>query len=395
MVYIRGQQILSETKERAQSLIPLFERKKVTIIRFDPPSEVNEEVWSKHEAARYSTEAKKKTFESMGCQVEEQRLDSQISSSLFERILVERQLDPNVLGVIIQHPIPLKVQERLSILSPEKDLDGMNPNHPNFVVSATSETIFRLVNAFADTERPVAVVGARGFVGAGVVQLLQQAQIPCIPLELGDDLRRTNEASIIVSATGVAEILDQRHINSDHKLVVDVGFIPTSARGLLGDINRTAYDVPENITPVPGGIGPMQMATLLERSIQVLGQKIEPWAFITPEQKLYAQQILPTAVELIREQGKANALQQVTPTLLEHSGQNYRLRFDLEQQVMTIQAQDGRGDLLRARKTEEAQAQITMAARLTPADVNRWQKIQQFLIQLRTQEQRRGGQLER
>jgi methylenetetrahydrofolate dehydrogenase (NADP+) / methenyltetrahydrofolate cyclohydrolase len=387
MVQVQGKQILSESKQRAQSFIPLLDGKKVTIVRFEPPNDIDEVIWAKHEAARYSTEAKQRTFESMGCHVDVRLLSSQTTLRAFEAVLVESNLDSNVLGVIVQNPIPLDLQGSLALLSPEKDLDGMNPGHPFFRVSATSETIFRLLYAFADRESPVAVVGARGFVGAGVVQLLRQAQIPCIPLDMGDDLLKTNDASIIVSATGVAEILDERHINSEHRLVVDAGFVPTSHRGILGDVNRSAYDLPQSISPVPGGIGSMQMATLLERAIQVLGGRIEPWTFVTPEQRVYALQILPTAIELFREQERCNALQRLSPSTLQVQGQYYNLIVDLEKQDFTVQAQDGRGILMKAQKNEDSQVQVTLAVRLTPDDVDRWQNVQQVLSRLRLQGQ--------
>ncbi len=84
----------------------------------------------------------------------------------------------------------------------------------------------------------------------------------------------------MVSATGVQELLDERHLLPKHRLVVDAGFVPTSEQQILGDVKRSAYNIPQNLTPVPGGVGPLQMATLLERLVTVAtGRDIEKWTY--------------------------------------------------------------------------------------------------------------------
>jgi methylenetetrahydrofolate dehydrogenase (NADP+)/methenyltetrahydrofolate cyclohydrolase len=53
---------------------------------------------------------------------------------------------------------------------------------------------------------------------------------------------------------------------------------------IKGDVNRSAYDIPQYLTPVPGGVGPLQMATLLERLVKVtLDLELEPWTLRVPE----------------------------------------------------------------------------------------------------------------
>lgn len=116
------------------------------------------------------------------------------------------------MGIIVQNPIPPDLKRSLEIISPEKDLDGIQENHPFFKASATSETIARLVKSFADENTKVAVVGGDGFVGRGVIRLLEQDNINCFGLEQRDDLLRIRKADIVVSATGVPELLDERHL---------------------------------------------------------------------------------------------------------------------------------------------------------------------------------------
>ncbi|WP_299416283.1 hypothetical protein [Acaryochloris sp. IP29b_bin.148] len=186
--------------------------------------------------------------------------------------------------IITRSFFPEGFQEKLSAISYEKDIDGLRDNNPIFQVSATSETIFRIVGPFVEDNDIVAVVGAKGFVGGGVIKLLEEGEITTLCLDYGDDLLQTRNANIVISATGVPELLDERHITPEHRLVVDAGFIPLADSPILGDVNRSAYDIPQGITPVPGGVGPFQMATLMERLVAITCEKeFKPWTIQASE----------------------------------------------------------------------------------------------------------------
>lgn len=292
---IKGGKALKQSKDRLAFYQEFGSKQQVTIIRFSPPEGDQDLIQlAKYEAARYSTEHKVKTFTSLGCEVIQHQLDYYISPNQFQAIL--KQVNDSSVGVIVQNPFPERLQSSLRLISFEKDLDGMRPNNPYFSVSATSETIFRLVEPFVQGNDVVAVVGAQGFVGSGVTKLLQEAGINTLALDAGDDLTQTRRANLVVSATGVPELLDERHIIPAHRLVVDAGFIPLADSPILGDVNRSAYDIPQNITPVPGGVGPFQMATLMERLVvQVTGQQIERWQYPLPSVQEQQTQVQPPA----------------------------------------------------------------------------------------------------
>ncbi len=281
MNQIIGRNILREVKAKCEPFKEEFSNKKINIIRFaPPPDETNNITLAKYEAARYSTEHKVKTFKFMNCQVDSQLWRDDTTAKEFEDIISAANLDLNTIGVIVQNPVPPNLKEILELIRPEKDLDGLQENHPLFSASATSETIARLVKSFASKDSVVAVVGGKGFVGRGVIKLLNLEKINCLSLDVGDNLLKTLQADIIVSATGVNELLDERHIRPYHQLVVDAGFIPLHNK-IFGDVKQSAYEIPKNLTPVPGGVGPLQMATLLERLIKVAtNRSIEPWIYI-------------------------------------------------------------------------------------------------------------------
>ena len=228
MGLIRGGEILRLVKAKCEPFRENFAGKNVTISRFLPPTIIGDRLLAKYRAAEISAVEKVKTFSYLNCDVNYLLLSSSATPLEFREIIENANANEDTIGIIIQNPIPKLLVPELRFLSPNKDLDGMQPLHPLslFRTSATSEAIVRLVRAFATENSQVAVVGGRGFVGGGVVYLLELYAIKSLVLALGDDLTRTNEANIVVSATGVPEILNETHLNSSHQLVVDAGFIP-------------------------------------------------------------------------------------------------------------------------------------------------------------------------
>jgi methylenetetrahydrofolate dehydrogenase (NADP+)/methenyltetrahydrofolate cyclohydrolase len=74
-------------------------------------------------------------------------------------------------------------------------------------------------------------------------------------------------------------LIERDYLKPEHKIVLDAGFVPQADGQILGDVAKDAYDIPQNLTPVPGGIGPTQMAVLLERMVRMAGIEIEPWDY--------------------------------------------------------------------------------------------------------------------
>lgn len=245
-----------------------------------PPPEAARLLLAKYRAAEISAAEKLKKLSFLTCAVEYRLLDDNTNLIEFRKIVNSLNRDRDTVAIIVQNPIPLQLLPALSLLSPEKDIDGMLENNRLFAASATSEAIARLVQSFALESSAVAVVGGRGFVGRGVLRLLEQRGINCFSLDVGDDLLRTLDADIVVPLPGQPELLDERHLKPYHRLVVDAGFVPLENNSILGDVKRSACDIVQNITSVPGGVGPLQMATLLERLVTVAaGRSIEPWTW--------------------------------------------------------------------------------------------------------------------
>jgi methylenetetrahydrofolate dehydrogenase (NADP+) / methenyltetrahydrofolate cyclohydrolase len=101
-----------------------------------------------------------------------------------------------------------------------------------------------------------------------VVRLLKAQDRLVTELDAGDDLRRVADADIVISTAGSPHLLTRDHLGEHHRLVVDAGFSPRGDRVVFGDVHPNAVTIPQYLTPVPGGVGPVEMAVLMERLVR-------------------------------------------------------------------------------------------------------------------------------
>lgn len=252
---------------------------RVAILRFlpadnDPPH------WARRmEASRVSADQKVRAFTHLGFDVDHAALPGTVSTSEFADRLDAFNTDPRVQAIIVQMPTPAHLTPLVQHIAPAKDIDALLHDRSLQRACATADGITRIVTPFANNAS-IAVVGARGFVGSGVVRLLQDQGMNVMPLDMGDDLRRATQADIVVSTAGNPHLLTTDHIRPHHRLVVDSGFTPLADGSIAGDIHPQAARLPQNITPVPGGVGPVEMAVLMERAVrQTADPNVKSWAF--------------------------------------------------------------------------------------------------------------------
>jgi methylenetetrahydrofolate dehydrogenase (NADP+) / methenyltetrahydrofolate cyclohydrolase len=221
----------------------------------------------------------------------------------FARLISTYNSDDNFRAIIIQNPIPATLKKKRSkiveLIDVNKDIDAMSDAGKRiWGRCATADAMCRVLEAGLKPESRIAVVGSEGFVGQGIVSYLDGKKNDLL-LEIGEfDERggiKVNEIvnfqpNIITSSTGAIEVLNTQNLAGVRAtLGIDCGFIvtenPDGQRIIIGDIQAEARDKFEFITPVPGGIGPMEMAVLLERFIQqeFPELQLQPWQLI----KLY------------------------------------------------------------------------------------------------------------
>jgi methylenetetrahydrofolate dehydrogenase (NADP+)/methenyltetrahydrofolate cyclohydrolase len=187
--------------------------------------------------------------------------------------------DDDVDALLVQLPLPGHIDEARVIraLDPMKDVDGLHPFNAGLLflgrpqlVGATPVGVMALLNEHGvdlDGARAV-VVGRSDIVGKPMFHLLMQANatVTLCHSHTRDLPRHTLDADVLVVAAGVAGLVSPDMVKTGG-VVVDVGMNRTEA-GLVGDVDPGAADVARLITPVPGGVGPMTIACLLQNAVR-------------------------------------------------------------------------------------------------------------------------------
>jgi methylenetetrahydrofolate dehydrogenase (NADP+)/methenyltetrahydrofolate cyclohydrolase len=197
--------------------------------------------------------------------------------------------DRDVDGILLQHPVPHGVDERAAFeaISPDKDVDGVSLQSfaaisfslPGFA-SCTPAGIMRLLQHY-DVDlagRQAVVVGRSPILGkpVGMLLLEQHATVTYCHSRTEDLADHVRRADIVVAAVGKAELIKGDWIKPG-AVVIDAGY----NAGNVGDVEfAAAAEAASLITPVPGGVGPVTIALLLEQTVraafQVSSTRTEP-----------------------------------------------------------------------------------------------------------------------
>ncbi|MFH9942409.1 bifunctional 5,10-methylenetetrahydrofolate dehydrogenase/5,10-methenyltetrahydrofolate cyclohydrolase [Streptomyces murinus] len=200
------------------------------------------------------------------------------STSTAELVGTLRELsaDPTVHGILLQHPVGDHVDERAAFeaIAPEKDVDGvtfasfatMSFGLPGFV-SCTPGGILRLLDEYGVelAGKRAVVVGRSAILGkpVGMLLLARDATVTYCHSRTRDLSAAVREADIVVAAVGRPRLLRAQDIKPG-AVVIDAGY----NAGNVGDVDfDSAVERASLITPVPGGVGPMTIATLLEQTV--------------------------------------------------------------------------------------------------------------------------------
>ena len=162
-------------------------------------------------------------------------------------------------------------------MDPAKDVDGLHPVSAGLLalgrprlVGATPLGIMRLLEEYGidPTGKRAVVVGRSNIVGKPVAQLLLQANatVTICHSRTADLAGETLAADILVAATGVLHLISAEMVKTG-STVIDVGMNRTD-EGLFGDVDPDAMERAAYMTPVPGGVGPMTIAMLLQNAVR-------------------------------------------------------------------------------------------------------------------------------
>jgi methylenetetrahydrofolate dehydrogenase (NADP+) / methenyltetrahydrofolate cyclohydrolase len=222
---------------------------------------------------------KQKAAAAAGITATDLRLPADITEEeLLERV-AELNADESVHALLVQLPLPKHIDEAriMRSIDPRKDVDGLHPfnagqlylGRPTLVGATPIGVIAMLEEHRIELDGAHAVViGRSDIVGKPVAHLLLQrnATVTICHSHTRDLSRHTLDADVLVAAVGVPAFISPDLVKFG-ATVVDVGISRTEA-GVVGDVDPGAADVAAYLTPVPGGVGPMTIACLLENAVR-------------------------------------------------------------------------------------------------------------------------------
>ena len=192
--------------------------------------------------------------------------------------------DPEVDGILVQSPLPKQVNEDLVIdaISPLKDVDGFHPTNIGLLAikkprlrSCTPYGVIKMLKTLNINLAGMraTVVGASNNVGRPMALelLLENCTVTICNSKTVDLQTKVGQAELVVVAAGIKNIVMGEWIRQD-AIVIDIGINRVDGK-LVGDVEfSVAKEKASYITPVPGGVGPMTVATLMENTL--LAQKL-------------------------------------------------------------------------------------------------------------------------
>ena len=222
---------------------------------------------------------KEKACQRLGIQSRTLRMPADTTQEVLEKAIMEANQDPSVHGILVQLPLPrhLDSDRALSLILPEKDVDGFHDINAGrlsrgmeCVVACTPKgALHMLKNAgISIAGKEAVVVGRSNIVGKPMALLLLQenATVTVCHSRTADLAAHTRRADILVAAIGKPRFITADMVK-EGAVVVDVGINRVDGK-LCGDVDfETVSHKASWITPVPGGVGKMTIAMLMDNTV--------------------------------------------------------------------------------------------------------------------------------
>ncbi len=226
---------------------------------------------------------KEKTARELGFISKTYRLKENTSSNELKDLILNLNLDEDTDAILLQLPLPkhLVSQDFIELIDPKKDVDGFHPincgrlltNSNPYAVSCTPKGVIKLLKKYnVEIQGANAVViGRSNMVGKPLIHLLleQNATVTVAHSKTKNLPQIARMADILISATGIKGLVTKDFVKSG-AVVVDVGISRDEEGKIKGDVEfEEVSKVASLITPVPGGIGPMTIAMLMENTLEL------------------------------------------------------------------------------------------------------------------------------
>ena len=224
---------------------------------------------------------KEKACKNVGFYSIAHKMPNTITQDEIIEIITMMNNNPHIHGILVQLPLPAHIDTNkiLEVIDPKKDVDGfhaynvgrMVTNLESFV-ACTPLGVMRMFEEYKiDLEgKDVVVVGASNIVGKPMASLLLNANatVTVTHIYTKDLSAYTRHADIVIVGVGVPGLIKEEMIK-EGAIVIDIGINRLESGKLVGDVDFDAVSSKcSYITPVPGGVGPMTIAMLLENTLK-------------------------------------------------------------------------------------------------------------------------------
>ena len=225
---------------------------------------------------------KEKTCKEVGFYCERYNLDKDTSEMDILNLVDELNNKSSIHGILVQLPLPSHINQRLIINSilPHKDVDGFTPVNLGSLASgnavlapATARACLCLIEStgIKIEGKNAVIIGRSSIVGkpAALLLLEKNATVTICHSKTKNLSEHTKKADILICAAGKPNLVKKDMIK-DGAIVIDVGINRIGAK-VVGDVDfENLKDVAGYITPVPGGVGPMTIAMLLDNTLMAM-----------------------------------------------------------------------------------------------------------------------------
>lgn len=232
-------------------------------------------------ASKIYVKNKSKACNEIGIEYEEFNIQNKITSEELKELINKLNEDSTINGILLQSPIPsnLDINEILKTIKPEKDVDGFNPvnvgklvlNQDTFV-SCTPFGIMKMLEEYNIDlcGKNVVILGRSNIVGKPLLHCLlnKNATVTICHSKTQNIKEITSKADILITAIGHPRFVTSDMVKDD-VVVIDVGINRLDDGKIVGDVDfENVKEKASYITPVPGGVGPMTIAMLMNNVIK-------------------------------------------------------------------------------------------------------------------------------
>ena len=237
-------------------------------------------------ASKVYVRNKSRACDEIGIEYEEYLLQDDIKQEDLINLIKKLNEDKTVNGILLQSPIPdhLNINQAFKTITYRKDVDGFTPSSvgklcigEDTFISCTPYGVMKMFEEYNIdlTGKNVVILGRSNIVGKPLIQccLAKNATVTVCHSKTKNIEEYTKRADILISAIGKAKFVTKDMLKKD-VVVIDVGINRNEDGKLVGDVDfETVEPLASYITPVPGGVGPMTIAMLMNNVIKAAKEK--------------------------------------------------------------------------------------------------------------------------